>query len=83
MARRARVVVDEDTIVPDWPQKPVRGRQKRLEALRATPAPPPLRTPQEEFPDWDWKRHPEGPPLDDPRVKAYTDYVWQVFIAGS
>lgn len=83
MARQARRVVDESEIIDDWPQTPVRGRAKRRQAARAPKPAPPLRTPQEAFPDWDWKRQPLGPPLDDPRVKAYTEYFWQEFVAGN
>ena len=39
-------------------------------------------SPQEMFPDWDWLLHPEGPPLEDPQVAAYTQIMWKAIVAA-
>lgn len=91
--------VEEDQIVPDWPEKGPVGRERRKQAYRdqraadaaqkateaqpahvpANPYPGYMR-PEAMFPEWDWDGHPEGPPLDDPLVAAYTQLQWRAFL---
>ena len=40
----------------------------------------PLPSPEEYFPEWDFVLQPWGPPLDDPKVKAYCDIQWNAYL---
>lgn len=91
--------VDEAAIIDDWPEKTPVGRDRRkreYQAARASEAAqravearrrqvpyPGYVTPQAMFPDWDWGKHPEGPPLDDPLVAAFTKLQWQAFLKSA
>lgn len=97
MGGRRLAITDPDKIVDDWPEKGAVGRERRKQeyreqrrALKAEkPAEPvrefrfPLPPPEEYFPEWDWVLEPWGPPLDDPKCKAYIDIQWRAMLKHS